>query len=445
NDVKLTVRKDGVISKLIIYLLSNTITGTTSFTVRKNGADTGIVINVSTTGAQLVEDLINTVSVAAGDTIDLKTVPGAATGTFAINVMSLSFKADDGKSCQLLGVARSANLSVSSGNRYVPLGGDSTPDSTEAEAKCRQRKAGTYQYLYVVVTANARTTSTTLRTRKNGANGNISVTIGAGATGVFEDTSNVDTVAVDDDYNFQFVTGSGSETLRYSVIAISFFADDNSGCFVTGNLNTVTVAANTTTYFTPGGTTNASTEVSRQRRIRQTKIIVVGMSCYLVQNSVTANSTLTLRRNGANVNNAIILTASTTGFFSVTNQTDEFGWGDDMAIQLVTGATGTQIEISNIVIFYKLPRLNKIFRYVFNIKARTSKQFRYKFNIVARTSKIFRYPFNIKQRISKVFRYPYRITQRAQRKSLVFDGTDDRIDCGNQSDLWSKSKTKFSF
>src|SRR6185503_14070566 len=169
------------------------------------------------------------------------------------------------------------------------------------------------------------------------------------------------------------------------------------------------------------------------------------MSCYLVQNSVTANSTLTLRRNGANVNNAIILTASTTGFFSVTNQTDEFGWGDDMAIQLVTGATGTQIEISNIVIFYKLPRLNKIFRYVFNIKARTSKQFRYKFNIVARTSKIFRYPFNIKQRISKVFRYPYRITQRAQRKSLVFDGTDDRIDCGNQSDLWSKSKTKFSF
>lgn len=64
----------GVMKNLRIYVTTNTLTTTAVFTVRKNGADTGITISVGagTTGEK--SDTTNTASFAAGDTICIKLV-----------------------------------------------------------------------------------------------------------------------------------------------------------------------------------------------------------------------------------------------------------------------------------------------------------------------------------------------------------------------------------
>ena len=71
----------------------------------------------------------------------------------------------------------------------------------------------------VIVGSNTIATSaTTVRTRLNGANGALSVSIAAGTTGSFKDSSNSDTIAVADDYNFQIVTPATSGTIGIRMI-----------------------------------------------------------------------------------------------------------------------------------------------------------------------------------------------------------------------------------
>lgn len=422
SEVEIPIRKAGTFSKLSIYLGGNSVaSGTTTFTLRKNGADTALVANITASGAQLTEDLTNTVHVNAGDKICLKTVPGAATGTFTIDLISINFVADDEKSCQILGASRSSSLSSASVTRYIPLGGDCTPDSTEAEAKIKQKKTGYYQYIAVYVISNTRTTDTVFKSRKNGANGNLSITFGNGEVGLKEDIVNIDTVAVDDDYNFGVTTGTGTGTITYAIISIHFFADDQSGCLVSGNLNTITLAANLTRYQIVGDNCGNyfSNESDTKRRIRLTRMTVVGIQCYLVQNSVSATSTLKLRKNGADANNAISITSNTPGFYQDNAHEDEFYSGDDMDLQIITGATGTQIEISQITIFYKLPRITKLNILKWNMLERKSKELILKWNIIARISKQLILKWNILSRISKQCILLWNILVRLSKESIL--------------------------
>ncbi len=403
------IRTPGTISKMSLYLQGYSVaSGTTTFTIRKNGADTTVTVGTSTSGAQLLEDLTHSFTVAAGDKICLKTVPGAATGTFTIGQLGLNFKTTDGYSCQLLGVARHSNISVNSANRYVPLQGDSTPDSTENEAKVKQKKAGRYQYFAIYVTANARTTNTVFKTRKNNGDGNISITVPAGQTGLFENTSSFDTVAVDDGYNFGITSGSGSETLTYSTIKIEFFADDYSGAIVTGNLNTATIAANLTKYLHTGGTTNSyANDVDVGKRVRITRATLSNLYVYLVANTVSADSTLTLRKNGADTAITLTITANTAGAFSDTIHSVEVGSGDDINYKIVTGATGTTLEISHIVLYYKLPRITTSKVYKYNMLSRASLSNIYKYNLIGRISlsRIYKYHLATRVSLSRIYKY----------------------------------------
>jgi len=74
-----------------------------------------------------------------------------------------------------------------------------------------------------------------------------------------------------------------------------------------------------------------------------------------------------------------------------------------------------------------------------------SKSLSLKWNILGRISKALILKWNIIGRISKSLILKWNMLQRARQPSLLLDGSNDYLDCGNQATLWSQSLTKFSF
>ena len=404
-EAEIVIRTAGTLSKLSIRLTTNGISGgTTVFTLRKNGSDTGMTVSFAASTTGLQEDLTNTVSVSAGDKICIKSVPGGATGTWTMKIMTLNFVASNEQIVQILGSYQSNSIALASSTRYFPIGGRLINTSTENSTKTRQRVAGTYAKLMVYVSANARTNSTTFKSRKNGADGNLSITIGAGVTGVFEDTSNSDTVSSGDDYNVAVTTGTGTESITFTVMKIEFTNTEYKGMFVTANTgSSADILANVTTYLPVGGSSIATAEASIRRKIRNTRLIISELHVYLSANTVSANSTATLRKNGVATGLTVTLTANTTGLFSDTTHTVDVGSSDELALEIVTGATGTSLRVDNVVMYYHTGR------------------------------------------VSQPRTYKYHVLQRVQSPSVLLDGSNDYLQCGDHSGLWSQGLTKFSF
>lgn len=85
------------------------------------------------------------------------------------------------------------------------------PESGIADVQYRTRVATTFSNLRIRVSANGNTNSSTFTFQINGSNGNQTVTIPASSgAGDFEDTTNVDTVAVNNLVNYLLVTGMGA-------------------------------------------------------------------------------------------------------------------------------------------------------------------------------------------------------------------------------------------
>jgi len=401
-EAEIVIRTAGTLSRLGVRLTSNGITGNTVFTVRKNGADTGITVTFGSSATGIQEDLTNTVSVAAGDKICIKSVPGGATGTWTMKGISLHFVATSGNTVQILGAYQSNSVTFNNTTRYWPIHGRSTNDSIEAKTKSRQRVAGTYTNFMIYISANARTTSTTFKSRKNGVDGNVSVTIGAGATGVFEYTGSGDTVAVGDDYNLAGTFGASAESMTITLIKIEFTNTEYKGLLMSSNMgSSADILANVTTYFPLGGSnvTNSSTD---RRRVRNSRLILYDLHVYVDPNTVSATSTATVTVNGVDSALTCSITSNTTGLFSDTSHTVEVGSNDEILLKIVTGATGTSLRMTTSVVYYHTGRISQ-------------------------------------PRI-----YKYNQLQRVGTHSIQFDGSDDFVGMGNHASLWSQGLSKYS-
>ena len=418
-EAEIVFRTAGTLSRLGVRLSTNGISGgTTVFTLRKNGVDQSLTVSFGASATGYQEDLTHTVSVSAGDKICLKSVPGGATGTFLIRIISLGFVATSGDAVQILGNYQSNAVAVASTTRYYPLTGRFQNTSTEASTKVRQRTAGTYAKLMIYVSANARTNNTTFKSRKNGSDGNLSITIGAGATGVFEDTSNSDTVVPGDDYNLATTLGTGTESITYTVCKVEFTSVvEMKGILETANTgSSADIAANTTTYLPIGGSSINTTDTNAKRRIRNGKILIDNLHVYVSTNTVTADSTVTLRVNGVDTALAVTITNATTGLFVDTSDVITAGAVDDINLKVVTGATGTSLRIDSVTLYYRPAPID--------------------FNRTVSESSV-----SSSDSINRV----YGQTRRPGVGSILLDGSDDYVQCGNHSDLWSRALTKFSF
>jgi hypothetical protein len=110
-------------------------------------------------------------------------------------------------------LATSGEGGVYNSTYYTPVGGLTSLNmaaKTETNSRYRFRIAATMSNFRVYMGYNALNGTSTARTRKNSTNGNQSVSIPAATTGDFEDTSNTDSIASGDRFNYQIVTGGTS-------------------------------------------------------------------------------------------------------------------------------------------------------------------------------------------------------------------------------------------
>ena len=73
---------------------ANTINGTSTINVRKNAANAGLSLTIGHNATGTFENTTptDTVTVAAGDKLNYQTVPGAATGTINLTILSVLFE-----------------------------------------------------------------------------------------------------------------------------------------------------------------------------------------------------------------------------------------------------------------------------------------------------------------------------------------------------------------
>jgi hypothetical protein len=237
-----------------------------------------------------------------------------------------------------------ASISTNSSTFYLPMGSSGVLfESTEAKVKFRAGVAGTLSHLSCHVDSNARSTTTTLRTRVNGANGAQSIAITAGATGFFIDSSNTDAVVAGDDVNMSISTLTGGGALVIDGAWCAFEATSGFASFFMSTLTSVTPSFSTasSSFYNSlsGGLGSSFSTTENDRRVTlRTAGTFRRMFCNVASNARGTTTTVNFRKNNADGNGAISITAGATGFFEDATNSDTVASGDTANYRVLTGS-----------------------------------------------------------------------------------------------------------
>ena len=129
-----------------------------TLTVRKNTADAAMTLTITAATTGVFEDTTNTVTVAAGDKMNYKTISGG-TGTMSLGIISCIFTATTDAVSRLSAGSYTTAYTADSTTAYAQLVGQVAPTSTtEFTAQTQIPKAGVIKNLAIVILSNARTT-----------------------------------------------------------------------------------------------------------------------------------------------------------------------------------------------------------------------------------------------------------------------------------------------
>lgn len=259
----------------------------------------------------------------------------------------------------LTGFLSTSNTSswLAAGNtRYRGVGtGDFRKTSvadTETRNQIKYRTAGTMSNLAVYVPTNTLSVTGTIRSRINAANGNQVLSVGAGATGIFEDTTNTDTISAGDNVSLSLVAAAGSGSMRPTSMTMHY---DVSGDYVTRLASTIvnSLSVDATPYYTGlpqqiGQSTNFS-EANKAYEFK-TAVTTRNLMVRVNSNTRTHSCTIKVRKNGSNGSQSITIGAGATGFFEDTTNTDSYVAGDDFAIQFDASSGTGLIAIDTLAI-----------------------------------------------------------------------------------------------
>ena len=363
DNAKALLRTPGTLSGLNINIHSNSVSGGTSTVVlRINGANANntLSIGASTTGQFL--DTSSTDTISAGDIIDIAFTPGAAAGTVTVGSSKLAFDTNASATSTVSRVgafSASPNSSTTSNNStyYFSLFGvDVSTNTNEANTQVQQNYAGTFKNMAIKVTTNSRANTTTVRFRKNTANGNMNIPISAGTTGWFEDTTNTDTVAVNDLCNFSLSMGAGTVAFAHTGILADYETTTNPGTgqLGLGYFTTVSFNKATTGYMAFSGRLGTDANESKQQTKVNDAYTFKGIGIRLSANTVTATSHMIFRVNSTDTALDVSMAASTTGWFTDTSHNITTTDGDLVNMKLATGATGTSITMTAAVLYTEI-------------------------------------------------------------------------------------------
>lgn len=212
----------GTAKNLQLYLNSNTINATSSFTLRDDTSDTALAISIPAATSGLLTDYTNSVSVAANSFLAFKLVTGTGSGSQSLQHGWSCFDWVTTNKTQLHTASRTADSQSNNITVYYPLSGDLTQASTD-ESIHRVQLGYPFlaKSLWIMLSNNTCTGSTTMDLRKNGASTALSCSIGAGTTGLFEDTDTGVSFTATDEANTRMVPGTGSIATRVVSVGVT--------------------------------------------------------------------------------------------------------------------------------------------------------------------------------------------------------------------------------
>jgi hypothetical protein len=343
-----TIRVAGVFSKLYVRVSSNSKTAATTIKLRKNVADATQVITIPSSTTGVFEDTTHTDSVVAGDEVNYQYSSTDTVNDQSINIISMVFLASSNTSTFLQSY-NTVSVNVTTTTRYQGINGlYESINTTEQNAKAKIQTACTMRYLLVNVLTSS-TGTVTVRLRKNGVDGSSVVTSTAATTGIFEDTTNSDTIAAGDDVCFSVVGSTASGTRAISLISLSMMNTNNKFLLggVDANGTEGTINFNTTSYVPISGRPfRTTTENNTKVKSRYTKMSLSQLTVQVTANTVNGTSTIRTRKNGASGAQSVSIGASTTGFFTDSTNSDfNLVSTDDINYQVVTGGSSGNMSV----------------------------------------------------------------------------------------------------
>ena len=207
-------------------------------------------------------------------------------------------------------------------------------NSTEANVSAIFRTAGVLSGLVFRVGFNGLQTST-LQIRKNSStNGNAAVSIPTTTTGQFTESSDIsDSVTAGDTWAFSLTTGANASSLTIVNCNMKFFPSDNTltmSKFISNNDSGLSLSAISTEYLSLTGFLSKSATEADMTAPFYTAGTLKNMSIYVSANSRTNSSSFGSRIAGSPGNLAISVSASSTGSFEDTSNTDSVTSGNDI-------------------------------------------------------------------------------------------------------------------
>jgi len=317
-NAQITYRLPGTIDRMFVRITSNSATAASTFAIRKNSGAGNLSISIPSTSTGIFYDVVNSDAVASGDEINVRLTPGSVN---LIRVAHYGARFDaTTNTAQRLAAFSSTGLAFSTNNSdaYNVPAGDLAFNGTESQTQVEFNTAGTLKNLQINVRTNSRAQASTCRIRKNTANGNLSISIAAAATGILEDTTNSDSVAVDDIINYDIRNAAGGGTLTTSLMSVEFETTNNKFQFLGGT--NVGLLTSTNIFWPPSGSFSgaASTDANAEQTI---DIAGTASNLWLriTSNTVSVVSEFGVRKNQADTALFISVGASTSGTFEDTD------------------------------------------------------------------------------------------------------------------------------
>lgn len=322
--------------------------GSSTCRIRKNQANSSLAVTIPGATTGLFEDNTNTVTYASGDTLAWQAVAGAGGSSLLPTLWSV-VNTPTANATTKIGYTSGGALTAASAVRQQIFGGFVTSLEATNIRQTNINFAATAKNMSVMATANTRSANTAFRLRKNNANASSLVTVTALTTGLFEDTTNTDSIAANDDLAWQTTTGVGASeslTIASCLVDLENTTNAKSNLIVaTGSNNSSNTNSALTTHYPLSGRMAASaTEPGYQADLNLTTTLS-DLAVLVATNTLNGSSTIKSRKNGADGNMLVTYGASTSGAIEDNTNTDSLVDGDLTNYQLVTGGSSGNIQL----------------------------------------------------------------------------------------------------
>ncbi len=336
------IRQAGTLSKLRANVNGQALGGS-AFTIRTrkgaSAANQSVAVPLNTTG--IFEDGSNSDTVSAGDQFlyGTDTVTGAGVATTCS--ICVTFTPTTTSDLYMRWAGKSNSL-ASATTQYRPIPSNGGSDTVAANVSCYVCGACAMRDLYARVATNTLNGATTIVTHINSGDGSVTLTVPTSTSGLFEDSTNTDTLTTADQVSVK-LSSAGSSGSAVIYTAPAFITSTGVIPWIGTRTGGNTVAAGATAAFVPAGLTSDGTTESDLSLPARLATTLTTLGINVTTNGVSATSTYKFRINAGNGTLSCSIPSSTTGQFEDSTNSDTVATTDLINTAVVAGAGGTSL------------------------------------------------------------------------------------------------------